>query len=1557
MVRVTDELALSPEHVALYHAADPLLGQLPVLIFHGPSTTANYTLNSSRVQVHVFTPAGFRSFPRITISPGSPFYSVVNHLPREFQGDEVYRGLAFGLFRYFRELPDNVKTHLKAAYPPRGRRPGSAPALFGEQHAADLVKEMVKSDNTADVVATLDEALQTQHVSNVDIDLLLPPGSIVPPQPAELEEVPDDEDDIIDPTLRQYGAYTPLVKLFGEPVFLPTSKLRRAPSKPTPLNRNKTFTKDQKIELRMKMGELVDTEERYVLKVRELVKTVANDFRNNAKKRSVESLSPSEEELEKLFPKSSDGILQVNSAFVEELRRIMDETEEDAVKDMETPTMNLSSSTRAAGGNGNPARTKDPLGALAMARLFLEWFPRFTQCYQDYIKASQHFPTLLNSFLDQQSSFRQRVSQAGEQTIRSLLIEPVQRLPRYSLLIDQIIASLPITHPALQPMLKARDIITNICSMDDPLPDKPHVANRLRNMVESWPADLEPQGRLILAADFLELSPPYQATVDSDDAGIFLLFSDVIVMLRKSGDNNMTGRDLLREIDKPSAAELLISMTNAAGGPGHYEFIFTGWHHLADVRFTESADGHLVWMTSAAEMKGMHPGEHKVPKAITSRCFLLQEAFEGKAAKWSEDVVKARVEARFSETEREDPRWTLRSVRMPENNLGLHAAIFQEGADQLIEGRREPAPIRVVVDHEKGTKGAPVGHYGVEIVINVASKNMKRISLLTVGLNGKQYQDDVALEDFLPTMSRRIMQLLSVQFNVSNRSLTAPMVSYHSKMLRTLCLSNRAEKTRSFLAASPVKLFTSLWSGGSNNASETTLSEAKHQHQASLHRADSHHSMYGSIRGKNSSSNSRPLEETMPENPLVRLEQTFEAFTTALQYRKGSIHGRTLLHRAMADELLVNDLYNRLIENPFEVDVANDVGTEVVFTAFENFLHIAWAEQIGPVTTIKMLDTLQERANKRVPGEFADFVNFLFKELAPQNRRAFTALIKLLADLLDGCSNDSDRGALTLAFAEMLVTDGTAANYINLLDRLVDDCDRIFGEPTYAGFSLADLALIESFQARSGGGGGGGVGGGGGGGSGNKSHQGSVTSNTSSLRRKFGFDMLLRQNSKEDRGSVWRSLGKHRNPATGESASMSRATMQQALRQRSIDDNNLQKRYTLGRPGSGDRPHVANAFEELARPTSSHRMEFPLDTIGEPAYEPPTPGSPRRHYKRRSSLSDLKSLLETASIDEEREAEERANAGRPLQTTKETSEKVNASPKAIPPSKIPISPSSSQLIRSPRQKENIATADIYGSIRGGVRAASPIKEIQAKLELAMRGESPTRQDPPPHRRQKPTHSKTLSTSNIPTLLPAKPIRPGSSSGESPSRPSGSPTRTGAQKLRLQSPQKLRERLQTEKTAVGEADAALQSELFKIGEEMALVNSGSLSESQTVSLQRLASSVASLEDRMPAVMQELRDKQDELQRDVEITLKTTESKMRSIDQLHKEAVAENELLYERFNTELAKIVKALKGKGKEDKEELIVRLKTQGEELAKMKKENARLKREMISLRAALKGTE
>lgn len=101
--------------------------------------------------------------------------------------------------------------------------------------------------------------------------------------------------------------------------------------------------------------------------------------------------------------------------------------------------------------------------------------------------------------------------------------------------------------------------------------------------------------------------------------------------------------------------------------------------------------------------------------------------------------------------------------------------------------------------------------------------------------------------------------------------------------------------------------------------------------------------------------------------------------------------------------------------------------------------------------------------------------------------------------------------------------------------------------------------------------------------------------------------------------------------------------------------------------------------------------------------------------------------------------------------------------------------------------------------------------------------------------------------------------------------------------------------------------------------------------------------------------QLLDRQDQLQYDMDNTVRAAEGKVRAIDQLYKETMAENEILYEKFNGELGKIVKALKGKGRDDKEDIITRMRDYSEETARVKRENARLRREMASLRALMKG--
>ena len=90
----------------------------------------------------------------------------------------------------------------------------------------------------------------------------------------------------------------------------------------------------------------------------------------------------------------------------------------------------------------------------------------------------------------------------------------------------------------------------------------------------------------------------------------------------------------------------------------------------------------------------------------------------------------------------------------------------------------------------------------------------------------------------------------------------------------------------------------------------------------------------------------------------------------------------------------------------------------------------------------------------------------------------------------------------------------------------------------------------------------------------------------------------------------------------------------------------------------------------------------------------------------------------------------------------------------------------------------------------------------------------------------------------------------------------------------------------------------------------------------------------------------------IQTDLESTLIVSEKKIRSLDELYREANAENELLYERFNTELLKVLKSVKSG--EGVEEMRSRLKESQNDAARLRKENQRLKRENLGLKSQLK---
>jgi hypothetical protein len=653
-----------------------------------------------------------------------------------------------------------------------------------------------------------------------------------------------------------------------------------------------------------------------------------------------------------------------------------------------------------------------------------------------------------------------------------------------------------------------------------------------------------------------------------------------------------------------------------------------------------------------------------------------------------------------------------------------------------------------------------------------------------------------------------------------------------------------------------------------------------------------------------------------PTNPLVRLEETFTGYIAALQARKGNIIGRVLRSRGGADELTINAIYNTFIENPFDQRAASEVSFDVLFVAFEKYLRMAWKDQMGQVISLATLDGLQDKALKMFPGDFADYVKMVFGEMAPQNRRAFIAIIKLLADLLDGCGNDGDRGVLTAAFAELLVIDGEPHDYINLLDRIVEDQERLFddiGPGAINGFGAGNGSVFGSISD----------------GRSNHSTTGSLTSNASSLRKRFA-DTLLRQNSTKDndRPSVWRTLSKSsRSVATGEPMTSSSLSKVSLNRSRSIESPNR-------RPASRDRPTVMGAFDE--RPSSSQDPVNRLSTIG--ASPPPDEKDNAKSLKkkRRSSLSDLKSLMAQATL----------RGSSPSSPSPLRGLKFNPSPRTPSPTKIPVAGGIMDRNRpafystgSPNQRENSAlnssASRNIGNLTERPQNIMSTPDVVVVKDLWSGGAK--------------GHQKTASlSSNIPTLRGRAP---------SASRPTSSPGKPSPQKLRLQSPAKLRERLQNEAKAINEAEASLQNELSKIGEEMAKLNASFSSPTRSADLRKLTAAISALESRIPDIVKDLNCRNDAIKSDLEKSFQASEFKVKGLDQLYKESSAENELLYEKFNAELGKIVRALRGKGKEDKEELVAKVKEGSEETARVKKENARLKREMVALRTLLKGNE
>lgn len=734
--------ALSSSNLSLYYAKDALLENLPILVFYGPSTTGNSTQNSSRIQAHVYSLAGFQTFPRLTVAPTSPLYAAVNHLPLEEQGDEICRGLAVSLLSYFAGLPKVMKASLKDRA--AARRPNrAAPMMFDEMHAAVLAAAMVEVEDKLEIANYAMSALSTQVLSWVDMDVVLPSGTI---QRAKSSDG-DDQTPLFDNDglpLYHYGHYTSIIECLGSAAFLPTSKLQRAPSRPTAHSRSRILSKDQKISLRREMCELVDTENSYTVKIQNLVGSIAADFRQIARSNIVNGL----------FPESLNRILETNQRFCEDIQAVLDETENEAINDIEGNT----SSETDLGSPITQGRRRDPTGTLHLAKALLRWFPKFMGPYQDYLRASTNFSDIINqSLADSTSAVSKHLHDFGEQRIRSALIEPVQRLPRYSLLIDNMVNLLPTSHPALSSLLKARDVITDICALDtQSSADLARSARILRNIVADWPPTFSPGGRLITAVDVLELNPPYE-TSGEGTAGIMLLFVDSIVLLCKGGNSSLSARGIIAELDRPTTPTNVFLSSSLSLDK---DLKLSGAYDLSQLRFSESESGHLIRMTVfGGTTSNLNTSRHS--QSLT-KVFLALGPYESKAARFSEEVSKARIESRFPDASRDSGKWALRSITPSQGSLGFLVALLEESSDGAADLAQRQCQIRLRVDTSKEINSIVTQRNRSEISASITTLGSGSYRLDTEGIDGTFFMDNCTTESFLSVVLRRCRMNISL---------------------------------------------------------------------------------------------------------------------------------------------------------------------------------------------------------------------------------------------------------------------------------------------------------------------------------------------------------------------------------------------------------------------------------------------------------------------------------------------------------------------------------------------------------------------------------------------------------------------------------------------------------------------------------------------------------------------------------------------------------------------------------------------------------------------------
>ncbi|KAL2429681.1 hypothetical protein ABEF95_009516 [Exophiala dermatitidis] len=426
------------ERPTIYYAEDP--PYLPrILIFYYPVQSLGSLASTSRIRATILSAAGFKSYGAFSVAPNSSYYAAVHKLPEDKQRDDVSRAIAFALCRYFSEVPTEVKN----AIADENLHHGIA-LKWGQTHAAQVTCRMSRVTNPEEIIEALRPFSKERPSS--------PPSPIKP-----LASIRKTRPSFLPPESGNNAA-TRAPQAFTPSKRVPSYQSKRSPSASTPANRKAStslsapqHSLDQLESLRFKMCEFVDTEDRYITRLQNLIDLVTNQGRTPKSLSSKFSSSRNQKAVNAMirFPSLLDQIKDLNLAFLDDIETALSSSEDAALTFLDSAQQDPRLLQTA----------KDPMGIYSFAKVLLHHFPKFPMPYREYLDLHSQVASNLDQFLKEGTTSIQQAP--------SLLMEPAQRISRYGLYIDTMLPHVPINFTvAIRTLEKARKIIAEICEME-----------------------------------------------------------------------------------------------------------------------------------------------------------------------------------------------------------------------------------------------------------------------------------------------------------------------------------------------------------------------------------------------------------------------------------------------------------------------------------------------------------------------------------------------------------------------------------------------------------------------------------------------------------------------------------------------------------------------------------------------------------------------------------------------------------------------------------------------------------------------------------------------------------------------------------------------------------------------------------------------------------------------------------------------------------------------------------------------------------------------------------